>query len=323
MEFPLVRMRRLRRTEALRRMVRETVLTPDNLIQPLFVVPGTNVKKPVTSMPGVAQLSVEHAVTEAKRARDAGVPAVILFGIPERKDPEGSSSWNSSGIVQRATRAIKTELPGMCVIADVCFCEYTDHGHCGVVHEGDVDNDETLENLAKQAVSLADAGVDVIAPSGMMDGMVGAIRDGLDEEGFEGVPIMSYAVKFASAFYGPFRDAAESAPAFGDRRTYQMDPANGREALREAALDVAEGADILMVKPALAYLDILRDLREEHDLPLAAYNVSGEMAMLEAAAAKGWIERRRAILETLLSIRRAGADMILSYWATEAAGWLR
>jgi porphobilinogen synthase len=323
MEFPLVRMRRLRRTEALRRMVRETVLRPDNLVQPLFVVPGSNVRKPVSSMPGVAQLSVDHAVTEARRARDAGVPAVILFGIPDRKDPEGSSSWNGDGIVQRATRAIKREVPELCVIADLCFCEYTDHGHCGVIHEGDVENDETLENLARQAVSLADAGVDLVAPSGMMDGMVSAIREGLDEEGFERVAIMSYAVKFASAFYGPFRDAAESTPSFGDRRTYQMDPANGREALREAALDVAEGADILMVKPALAYLDLVRDLREEHDLPIAAYNVSGEMAMLEAAAAKGWLDRKRAILETLLSIRRAGADMILSYWATEAATWLR
>ncbi|MCK6549553.1 porphobilinogen synthase [Myxococcota bacterium] len=323
MEFPLLRMRRLRRTDALRRMVRETRLSPDNFIQPLFVVPGTNVKKPVSSMPGVAQLSVDLAVVEAQKAWDAGVPAIILFGIPDRKDAVGSASWNNNGIVQKATRAIKEKVPGLCVVADVCFCEYTDHGHCGVLHGHEVDNDETLENLGKQSVSLADAGCDVIAPSGMMDGMVGAIREALDESDFDNVPIMAYSAKFASGFYGPFREAAESTPSFGDRRGYQMDPANAREALREAELDVAEGADIIMVKPALAYLDVIKDIRQELDLPLAAYNVSGEMAMVEAAARNGWIDRQRVILETLLGIRRAGADMILTYWATEAAGWLK
>jgi porphobilinogen synthase len=287
MEFPLVRMRRMRRTEALRRMVRETHLRFDNFIQPLFVVPGKDVKKPVASMPGVAQLSVDHAVAEAERAWKANVPSVILFGIPDRKDAEGSTAWDSNGIVQRASRAIKEKLPEMAVIADVCFCEYTNHGHCGVIVDGDVDNDSTLENLAKQVVSLAESGCDIMAPSGMMDGMVGAIREALDENAFDHVPIMSYSVKFASAYYGPFRDAAESAPQFGDRRSYQMDPANAREALREAQLDVAEGADILMVKPALAYLDLIRDLREHFDQPLAAYNVSGEMSMIEAAAKNG------------------------------------
>ncbi len=323
MEFPLVRMRRLRKNETLRRMVRETVLTADNLIQPYFVVPGQNVRNPVKSMPGVAQLSVDQLVTEARKTYEAGVPAVILFGIPERKDPVGTESWSSNGIVQKAARALKKAIPELCVIADVCFCEYTSHGHCGVLHERQVDNDATLENLGRQAVSLAEAGIDIIAPSGMMDGMVGAIREALDEAEYEGVPIMSYSVKFASAFYGPFRDAADSAPQFGDRRGYQMDPANGREALREAALDVAEGADFLMVKPALAYLDLIRDLRDEFDLPIAAYNVSGELAMVEAAAANGWLDRQRTILETLISIRRAGADLILTYWATEVAGWLK
>jgi porphobilinogen synthase len=322
MEFPLVRMRRMRRTDALRRMVRETHLSPDNLIQPLFVIPGKDQKKPVASMPGVAQLSVDHAVAEAERAWKANVPAVILFGIPDKKDAEGSSSWDSNGIVQRASRAIKEKLPEMAVIADVCFCEYTSHGHCGVIVDHDVDNDSTLENLAKQVVSFADAGCDILAPSGMMDGMVAAIREALDENAYEHLPIMSYSVKFASAYYGPFRDAAESAPQFGDRRTYQMDPANAREALREAQLDAAEGADILMVKPALAYLDLIRDLREHFDQPLAAYNVSGEMAMIEAAAKNGWLDRKRTILETLTSIRRAGADLILTYWATEVGAWL-
>jgi porphobilinogen synthase len=323
MEFPLVRMRRLRRTETIRRMVRETQLSADNLIQPLFAVPGSNVKKPVSSMPGVYQLSVDQIVTEAQKAHDAGVPAVILFGIPDKKDPEGSASWNTQGIVQRAVRAIKEKNRDLCVLVDLCFCEYTDHGHCGVLHDGEVDNDETLENLAKQAVSLAESGADVIAPSGMMDGMVGAIREGLDEHGFDLVPILSYAVKYASAFYGPFREAAESTPQFGDRKGYQMDPANSREAIREAQLDVSEGADMLMVKPALAYLDVIRDLREHFDMPIAAYNVSGEMSLVEAAAKNGWVDRKRIIVEMLTSIRRAGADMILTYWATEVAGWLK
>ena len=328
MTFPLVRMRRLRRSEALRRMVRETRLSADNLIQPLFVVPGQGVRKPVTSMPGVAQLSVDNTVREAEKAAKAGVPAVILFGIPDQKDAEGSSSWAEDGIVQRAARALKKELPELVVVADLCFCEYTSHGHCGVIeHElasgqQDVHNDRTLPNLGKQAVALAQAGCDIVAPSGMMDGMVGAIRKALDENGHAQLPIMSYSVKFASAYYGPFREAAESTPAFGDRRTYQMDPANAREALREARLDVEEGADILMVKPALAYLDLIRDLREHFEHPIAAYNVSGEMSMVEAAAQLGYLDRKRTILETLTSMRRAGADLILTYWATEVAGWL-
>ena len=321
-------MRRLRRSEALRRMVRETRLSADNLIQPLFVVPGQGVRKPVTSMPGVAQLSVDNTVREAEKAAKAGVPAVILFGIPDQKDAEGSSSWAEDGIVQRAARALKKELPELVVVADLCFCEYTSHGHCGVIeHElasgqQDVHNDRTLPNLGKQAVALAQAGCDIVAPSGMMDGMVGAIRKALDENGHAQLPIMSYSVKFASAYYGPFREAAESTPAFGDRRTYQMDPANAREALREARLDVEEGADILMVKPALAYLDLIRDLREHFEHPIAAYNVSGEMSMVEAAAQLGYLDRKRTILETLTSMRRAGADLILTYWATEVAGWL-
>jgi len=322
MTFPLVRMRRLRRSEALRRMVRETRLSPDQLIQPLFAVPGQGVRKPVSSMPGVAQLSVDNLVREAEKAVKAGVPAVILFGIPDHKDADGSSSWSSEGIVQRAARALKQELPQLVVIADLCFCEYTSHGHCGVIDQDDVHNDRTLPNLGKQAVALAQAGCDIVAPSGMMDGMVGAIRKALDEHGHTQLPIMSYSVKFASAYYGPFREAAESTPSFGDRRTYQMDPANAREALREARLDVEEGADILMVKPALAYLDLIRDLREHFEHPIAAYNVSGEMSMIEAAAQLGYLDRKRTILETLTSMRRAGADMILTYWATEVAGWL-
>lgn len=315
-------MRRLRRTEGLRRMVRETRLSPNDLIQPLFVVPGQGVEKPVGSMPGVSQLSVDRAVEASRKTWDAGCPAVILFGVPTEKDAVGSSSWSAQGIVQQASRAIKEALPDLTVIADVCFCEYTDHGHCGVLSGHDVHNDQTLENLQKQVCSFAEAGTDVMAPSGMMDGMVGAIRQALDGAGHVDIPIMSYSVKYASAYYGPFRDAAESAPSFGDRRSYQMDPANAREALREAQLDVDEGADILMVKPALAYLDLIRDLRREFPHPIAAYNVSGEMAMIEAAAQNGWVDRERIILETLTSMRRAGADLILTYWATEAAGWL-
>jgi porphobilinogen synthase len=322
MTFPVVRMRRLRRSEPLRRMVRETQLSADQLIQPLFAVPGQGVRKPVVSMPGVAQLSVDNLVREAEKAFKAGVPAVILFGIPDQKDAEGSSSWQAEGIVQRAARALKAELPELLVIADLCFCEYTSHGHCGVIEHGDVHNDRTLPNLGKQAVALAQSGCDIVAPSGMMDGMVGAIRKALDESGHSELPIMSYSVKFASAYYGPFREAAESTPSFGDRRTYQMDPGNRREALREARLDVAEGADILMVKPALAYLDLIRDLRENFEHPIACYNVSGEMSMIEAAAQLGYLDRKRTILETLTSMRRAGADMILTYWATEVAGWL-
>jgi porphobilinogen synthase len=323
MQFPESRLRRMRRTPALRRLVRETRLNADQLVQPLFVVPGRGIDRPVGSMPGVSQLSVDRAVEAAGRAQEAGCASVILFGIPPQKDAVGSASWRDDGIVQQAARALKRALPDLCVIADVCFCEYTSHGHCGVIEGGDVDNDRTLENLGQQAVSLVEAGVDVIAPSGMMDGMVRAIRANLDTVQQSHIPIMSYSVKYASAYYGPFRDAAESAPSFGDRRTYQMDPANAREAMREAELDVAEGADVLMVKPALAYLDLVRQLRDRFEQPIAAYNVSGELAMVEAAAQRGWVDRRRIILETLTSMRRAGADIILTYWATEVAQWLK
>jgi porphobilinogen synthase len=326
MSFPQTRLRRFRKTPALRRLVRETRLSPDHLVLPLFVCPGENVANPVSSMPGVFQHSVDQIVETGRLAFAEGVRSVILFGLPESKDPTGSAAWSPDGVVQRALRALAAEVPGLVKIVDVCFCEYTDHGHCGVLHGHTVDNDATLENLARQAVSLAEAGADVIAPSDMMDGRVGAIREGLDAAGFADVPILSYAVKFASGFYGPFREAAESAPAFGDRRSYQMDPANGREAMREAELDVEEGADMLMVKPALAYLDILWELRQRFDLPLAAYHVSGEYAMLKAAAERGWIDYDRVLMETLLAIRRAGADLILTYAARDAArllaaGW--
>lgn len=319
-------MRRLRRTPTLRRMVRETHLSPDDLILPLFVCPGSGVDRPVPSMPGVSQLSVDETVELARRAYDEGVPAVLLFGIPESKDAVGSSAWSSDGIVQRSVRALSKEVPDLVTIVDVCFCEYTDHGHCGVLDGETVDNDATLDNLARQAVSLAEAGADVVAPSDMMDGRVAAVREALDDEGFTEVPILSYAAKFASAFYGPFRDAADSAPRFGDRKSYQMDPANRREALREAELDVEEGADLLMVKPALPYLDVVADLRQAFDLPLAAYHVSGEYAALKAAAERGWLDYDRALMESLLSIRRAGADLILTYGARDAAkllakGW--
>ncbi|HEV2856380.1 MAG TPA: porphobilinogen synthase [Thermoanaerobaculia bacterium] len=331
MAFPETRLRRFRRTPELRRLVRETRLSADDLVLPLFVCPGEGVANPVSSMPGVFQHSVDQIVETARGAYAEGIRAVLLFGLPESKDAVGSSAWSADGIVQRALRALAKEVPGLVKIVDVCFCEYTDHGHCGVLHpskEGghEVDNDATLENLAKQSVSLAEAGADVIAPSDMMDGRVGAIRYALDEAGFSALPILSYAVKFASGFYGPFREAAESAPKFGDRRSYQMDPANGREALREAELDVQEGADMLMVKPALAYLDILAALRQSFDLPLAAYHVSGEYAMLKAAAERGWIDYNRVMMESLLAIRRAGADLIITYAAREAArllaeGW--
>ena len=326
MPFPETRLRRFRKTPALRRLVRETRLSPDNLVLPLFVCPGENVANPVSSMPGVFQHSVDQIVETAHLAFAEGVRSVILFGLPESKDSTGSAAWSPDGIVQRALRALAAEVPGLVKIVDVCFCEYTDHGHCGVLHGHAVDNDATLENLARQAVSLAEAGADVIAPSDMMDGRVGAIREALDAAGFSDVPILSYAVKFASGFYGPFREAAESTPAFGDRRSYQMDPANGREAMREAELDVEEGADMLMVKPALPYLDILWELRQRFDLPLAAYHVSGEYAMLKAAAERGWIDYDRVLMETLLAIRRAGADLILTYAARDAArllaaGW--
>ena len=321
MGFPEYRPRRLRRGAPLRRMVRETRLSVDNLIMPLFVVPGSGLRKPVASMPGVAQLSVDCAVEECKAIRDLGIPAVILFGIPERKDPAGSGAYSDTGVVQLALRAIKESVPDLVLITDVCLCEYTDHGHCGVVVDGDVDNDSTLDLLAKEALSHARAGADMVAPSDMMDGRIGAIREALDEEGFDQVPIMAYAAKFASGFYGPFREAAESAPQFGDRRSYQMDPPNGDEALREVQLDIEEGADIVMVKPALAYLDLIWRVKEAFGYPLAAYNVSGEYAMIKAAALHGWLDEERVVMETLIAIRRAGADMILTYFAKDAARW--
>ncbi len=319
MQFPEYRPRRLRRTETLRRMTRETRLSPDQLILPLFAVPGRNVRNPIASMPGVEQLSIDNLVKECREAYGLGIPAVILFGIPEKKDDVGSSGYAEDGIIQRAIPEIKDAVPDLVVITDVCLCEYTDHGHCGVIVDGEVDNDSTLDLLAQQAVSHAAAGADIVAPSDMMDGRVVTIRDALDEEGFDDVSILSYAVKFASAFYGPFRDAAQSAPKFGDRRSYQMDPANALEALREANLDVDEGADMIMVKPALAYLDLIWRVKEETGFPVAAYNVSGEYAMLKAAAANGWLDEERAMLEMLTSIRRAGADLILTYFAKQAA----
>jgi porphobilinogen synthase len=319
MAFPINRPRRLRRNETIRRMVRETRLGPDDLIQPYFVCPGRDVRKPISAMPGVAQLSVDNLVREAKATWAAGVPAVILFGIPSRKDATGSEAWNDQGEVQRATREIKEHVPGLAVITDVCMCEYTDHGHCGVIAGNDVDNDATLELLVREALSHARAGADIVAPSDMMDGRVGAIRSALDREGFSHLPIMAYSAKFASAFYGPFREAAESAPQFGDRRSYQMDPPNGDEAMREIALDLDEGADIVMVKPALAYLDLIYRAKQEFGVPLAAYNVSGEYAMLRAAGLNGWLDEERATREVLTAIKRAGADLIITYFATTIA----
>jgi porphobilinogen synthase len=323
MAFPITRPRRLRRTETLRRMVRETRLAPDDLIHPLFVCPGRDVAKPIESMPGVAQLSVDRALGEAREIHAAGVPAIVLFGIPAHKDARGSEAWSDSGVVQRATAEIKQHLPDLAVITDVCLCEYTDHGHCGVVSGGEVDNDATLELLAREALSHARAGADLVAPSDMMDGRVGAIRTALDENGYQQIPIMAYAAKFASAFYGPFREAAESTPQFGDRRSYQMDPANGDEAMREIALDLEEGADIVMVKPALPYLDLIHRARTEFNCPLAAYNVSGEYAMVRAAGINGWIDEDRAVMEILTAIKRAGADLILTYFAKAVARRLR
>jgi porphobilinogen synthase len=323
MNFPDYRPRRMRRTESLRRMMRETRLAVDDLIYPLFVVPGSGVDKPIVSMPGQSNLSVDKAVDAAARAADAGIPAVLLFGIPERKDAVGSEAWAANGVVQQAIKAIKKKLPALTVIADACFCEYTDHGHCGVLHDDELDNDTSLENLARTVVSYARAGVDVVAPSGMLDGFVGACRESLDEEGFDQIAILAYSAKYASAYYGPFREAVESAPKHGDRRGYQMDPANVAEAVREAAMDVAEGADMIMVKPALAYLDVIRAVSDEINMPICAYNVSGEYAMIEAAAKEGWIDRDRIVMETLLGIRRAGADMIITYHALVAAKLLR
>ncbi len=317
--FPDVRMRRLRRTETLRRMVRETTLTPNDLIQPLFVVEGKGVKKPIDSLAGQFHWSVDTAAAEADEIFSLGVPAVILFGVPDEKDPLGKQAYDPNGVVQRAIKAIKDKTPDLVVIGDVCLCEYTDHGHCGVLQGQTVDNDATLDLLAETCLAQARAGVDVVAPSDMMDGRVGAIREALDENGFQDTIIMSYAAKYASAFYGPFREAAASAPAFGDRKSYQMDPANVREALRECELDVAEGADIIMVKPAMAFMDVIRAVAENFDLPLAAYNVSGEYAMVKAAAERGWIDGDKIALEILNGIKRAGADMILTYFAKDIA----
>lgn len=322
MTIPYYRPRRLRRNENIRRMVRETVLSVNDFIYPMFVTEGKQVKNPIVSMPGNYQFSIDQLIREVKDIKNLGIPALILFGIPGHKDADGSDATNENGIIQRAVRAIKDAIPEMYIITDVCFCEYTDHGHCGPVRGNEVDNDATLELLATQALTHVRAGADMVAPSGMMDGMVAAIRIALDEEGFTQIPIMSYSAKYASAFYGPFREAADSAPQFGDRRGYQMDPANFREALYEVDLDVDEGADIIMVKPALPYLDIIRQVYERIDLPIAAYNVSGEFSMVKAAGQLGWIDEQRVALEILTAIKRAGATLILTYYAKDAAKWL-
>ncbi|AIE75242.1 MULTISPECIES: porphobilinogen synthase [unclassified Synechocystis] len=325
--FPTIRPRRLRQTDVLRRMVRENTLTVNDLIYPLFAVPGSSVAKEVVSMPGVYQLSVDKIVDEAKEVRDLGIPAIILFGIPEDKDTDATGAWHDCGIVQKATEAVKKAVPDLVVIVDTCLCEYTDHGHCGYLQTGDLTgrvlNDPTLELLKKTAVSQANAGADIIAPSGMMDGFVQAIREALDDHDFQNIPILSYAAKYASAYYGPFRDAADSSPQFGDRRTYQMDPGNSREALKEVELDLLEGADMVMVKPALSYMDIIWRIKEMTNLPVAAYNVSGEYSMVKAAALNGWIDEQKVTLETLTSFKRAGADLILTYHAKDAARWLQ
>jgi porphobilinogen synthase len=323
MTFPVQRPRRLRRTERLRGMVRETRLTPERLVYPLFVAPGQGVRREIGSLPGCYHLSPDQAAREAREVESLGIGGVLLFGLPSAKDPEGSEGYAEDGVVQQAVRAIRSECKDLIVMTDVCLCEYTSHGHCGVVDKGDVQNDPTLALLSRMAISHARAGAHVVAPSDMMDGRVGAIRTALDAEGLIDVTILSYAAKYASAFYGPFREAADSAPQFGDRRGYQMDPANAREALREVRLDLEEGADMVMVKPALAYLDIIRAVREMVDVPVAAYNVSGEYAMVKAAAARGWIDEERIVKETLLSIARAGADIILTYHAKDFARWTK
>ncbi|MEQ8204525.1 MAG: porphobilinogen synthase [Smithellaceae bacterium] len=319
MQFPEYRPRRLRKNENFRRLIRETQISVNDLIYPLFAVPGKDVKKPIASMPGIFQMSIENIIGEAKKARDLGIPGILLFGIPASKNEQATGAFAKDGIIQQAVRRIKKEVPDILVITDVCLCEYTSHGHCGMIEKGVVDNDTTLEVLAETAVSHARAGADMVAPSAMMDGQIAAIREGLDEQNFENVPIMAYSAKYASCFYGPFRDAAQSAPQFGDRRDYQMDPANGDEAIREITLDVSEGADIIMVKPALAYLDIICRAKQEFDLPLAAYNVSGEYSMIKAAAQLGWLDEEKAMLESLTAIKRAGADIIITYWAIAAA----
>jgi porphobilinogen synthase len=323
MPFPQTRLRRLRATHALRGLVRETSLEPSDLVYPMFVAHGIDRREPIEAMPGIDRLSIAHAVAEAGEAAQLGIPAVLLFGLPAAKDEEGSGAWDDEGIVQLATRAIKEAHPDLIVITDLCLCEYTSHGHCGVVRDGGVDNDATLELLVRTATSQARAGADVIAPSDMMDGRIGVIRAALDDDGHTETPILAYSAKFASAFYGPFREAADSAPAFGDRRAYQMDPANGSEAVREARLDVEEGADIVMVKPALPYLDLIRRIKDDTELPVAAYNVSGEYAMVKAAAAAGYLDERATVLETLTCIRRAGADIVITYHALEASRWLQ
>lgn len=317
MSFPVTRLRRLRQTPVLRNLVRETILTRDDLVMPLFVCPGTNVNNPIKSMPGNSQLSVDLLVEECRRLYGLGVQAVLLFGIPEHKDEHGLVACEHNGIVQQAVRALKAALPDLYIIADICNCEYTSHGHCGTIVNGDVHNDLTLVTLAKQSVSLVQEGVDMVAPSDMMDGRVGAIRRALDDNGFYNTPIMAYSAKYASGFYGPFREAAESAPKFGNRATYQMDPANANEALREVALDIEEGADIVMVKPALSYLDIIQRVKTNFNIPIAAYNVSGEYAMVKAAAANGWIDEQRLVREILTSIKRAGSDIIITYHTQE------
>jgi len=323
MSYPTHRPRRLRRNEALRSLVRETRLTPANLIYPMFVCPGTKVRQEVSSMPGVYQQSVDQIVEEAREVESLGLPGIILFGLPENKDPRGLSSLHAQGVVQRAIEAIRKAKLKLLVLTDVCLCEYTDHGHCGIVENGEVANEPTLEILAQQALSHARAGADIVAPSDMMDGRVAAIRKMLDENKFENIAILSYAAKYCSGFYGPFREAAQSAPQFGDRRSYQMDPANAREALKEVALDLEEGADMVMVKPALAYLDIIRRVRDAFDVPVAAYNVSGEYAMVKAAAQNGWLDEKRVVLEILTGIQRAGADILLTYHAKDVARWLK
>ncbi len=324
MGFPIHRPRRLRKNELIRRMVRETKLSVDDLVQPYFVVPGENVVEPIRSMPGIFRYSVDKLVEEVKKSRDLGIPAIILFGIPEKKDSIATGAYDDNGIIQRAVRAIKKKVDGILVITDVCLCEYTSHGHCGLVKSNEILNDPTLELLAKTAVSHAKAGADIVAPSDMMDGRVMAIRNALDEAGFNDIPIMAYSAKYASSFYGPFRDAAESAPSFGDRRSYQMDPANLREAVKEVGLDIEEGADIVMVKPALSYLDVVRVIRESYpEVPLAAYNVSGEYSMIKVTAEAGFLDYKSVVLEVLTSIKRAGADIIITYFANEVAGWLR
>jgi porphobilinogen synthase len=322
MYYPSYRMRRLRRTPAIRNMLRETTLAVDDLIYPFFVIAGENIKNPISSMPGCFQLSIGNLLGEVREVAELGIPAILLFGIPSHKDSAATGAYDSEGVVQMAVRAIKDEFPDLVVITDVCLCEYMDHGHCGVVQDGEILNDVTLELLSKMAVTHAESGADFVAPSDMMDGRVAAIRNALDDDGFTDTAIMAYSAKFASAFYGPFREAAESAPAFGDRRTYQMDSANGEEAVREALLDIEEGADVIMVKPALPYLDVIHAVKQETKFPLAAYNVSGEYAMIKAAAANGWLDEERAVMEAITGIKRAGADLIITYHAKDIVRWI-